>query len=421
MAHTLLLTPMSQRTKTLAAPRRYVQGPGVIKEIGAHIVSFGGKKALLMGGKGALASCKDAVIKSCKDVGIDVVVELFGNPAKVKYGPECCMAEIDRIAGIAKANGCNTIISAGGGKAIDTGKNSAANIGAYKIVVPTVTATDAPTSALSVYYDEKTHAFKGVSYYPTNPDLVIVDTEIVAKAPARMQCSGIGDGFSKKYEGEANVRSGGKNCLVKALNQEGTTMTALALCRLGNDIYREYGVAGMLSNLKGVPSPAFEWVVEANVLLSGLGFESCGLAAAHAVNDGLTVLEPKMDPFPQYHGELVHFGTLTQMVLEDRPVKEILDVMEFSHAVGLPACFEDIGLREPTGEDLLKAGQACVGTAEAVPTYYLNDMYFKVSAKMVVEALKTVDSLGRTTKTPRLELPAPAPYPWAEEFKRMGH
>jgi glycerol dehydrogenase len=174
----------------------------------------------------------------------------------------------------------------------------------------------------------------------------------------------------------------------------------------------------MLSNLKGVPSPAFEWIIEANVLLSGLGFESCGLAAAHAVNDGLTVLEPKMDPFPQYHGELVHFGTLTQMVLEDRPVKEILDVMEWSHAVGLPVCFEDIGLREPTDEDLLKAGQAATAPP---PPYYMHDMYFTVTPKMIVEALKTVDALGRTVKTPRLKLPAPAPYPWAEEFKRMGH
>jgi glycerol dehydrogenase len=417
-AHALVLTPMAQRTKSLAAPRRYVQGPGVLKEIGAHIASFGGKKALLTGGKSALASVRDIITKSCQDAGISTVVELFGNPAKVKYGPECCEEEINRLADLAKANNCDTIIAAGGGKAIDTGKNSAANIGALKIVVPTIAATDAPTSALSVLYDPKTHAFKSVSYYPTNPDLVIVDTEIVAKAPARMQCSGIGDGFSKKYEGEANVRSGGKNCLVKNLKQEGTTLTALTLCRLGNEIYREYGVAAMLSNLKGVPSPAFEWLIEANVLLSGLGFESCGLAAAHAVNDGLTVLEPKMDPFPQYHGELVHFGTLTQMVLEDRPVKEILDVMEWSHAVGLPVCFEDIGLREPTDEDLLKAGQAATAPP---PPYYMHDMYFTVTPKMIVEALKTVDALGRTVKTPRLKLPAPAPYPWAEEFKRMGH
>ena len=35
-------------------------------------------------------------------------------------------------------------------------------------------------------------------------------------------------------------------------------------------------------------TPALERVVEANTLLSGLGFESGGLCIAHAVHNGLT-------------------------------------------------------------------------------------------------------------------------------------
>ena len=43
-------------------------------------------------------------------------------------------------------------------------------------------------------------------------------------------------------------------------------------------------------------------VIEANTLLSGIGFESGGLAGAHAIHNGLTVLE---ECHHMYHGEKV--------------------------------------------------------------------------------------------------------------------
>ena len=66
--------------------------------------------------------------------------------------------------------------------------------------------------------------------------------------------------------------------------------------------------------------------VEANTLLSGLGFESGGLAAAHAVHNGLTAV-----PHTQamMHGEKVNFGTLTRFAMEDRPTAEIDDLVAF--------------------------------------------------------------------------------------------
>lgn len=54
-------------------------------------------------------------------------------------------------------------------------------------------------------------------------------------------------------------------------------------------------------------TPALEHIVEANILLSGLGFESGGLASCHAIHNGFTVLE---QTHKYYHGEKVAFGTL---------------------------------------------------------------------------------------------------------------
>ncbi len=76
----------------------------------------------------------------------------------------------------------------------------------------------------------------------------------------------------------------------------------------------------MLAAEQHVVTPALERVIEANTYLSGVGFESGGLAAAHAVHNGLTAIP---DAHHYYHGEKVAFGTLTQLVLENAPIEEI--------------------------------------------------------------------------------------------------
>jgi glycerol dehydrogenase len=50
------------------------------------------------------------------------------------------------------------------------------------VVIPTIASTDAPTSALSVIYTEAGE-FEEYLIYPKNPDMVVMDTAIIAKAP----------------------------------------------------------------------------------------------------------------------------------------------------------------------------------------------------------------------------------------------
>ena len=82
----------------------------------------------------------------------------------------------------------------------------------------------------------------------------------------------------------------------------------------------------------GAPTPALERVVEANNLLSGLGFESGGLAVAHAVHNGITEIPGSHDDI---HGEKVAFGLLTQLVLEGQPQTEINEILHYQKALGL--------------------------------------------------------------------------------------
>lgn len=97
----------------------------------------------------------------------------------------------------------------------------------------------------------------------------------------------------------------------------------------------------------GACTAAVEKVIEANTLLSGIGFESGGLAGAHAIHNGFTVLE---ECHHMYHGEKVAFGTITQLVLEDVSADELEDIIGFCIEVGLPVTLKELGIEEVTKE-----------------------------------------------------------------------
>ena len=145
-------------------------------------------------------------------------------------------------------------------------------------------------------------------------------------------------------------------------------------------------------------TPAVEAVVEANTLLSGLGFESGGLAAAHAIHNGLTVLEASHGKF---HGQKVSFGVLTQMVLEGRPSKDIDQVLEFCLSVGLPVCLGDLGVFDPPPEAIGKVAELTTSNNETI-----HSTWFPVTAEMVESAIWVADALGGSRKNamPRKDL-----------------
>ena len=130
--------------------------------------------------------------------------------------------------------------------------------------------------------------------------------------------------------------------------------------------------------------------MEANTLLSGLGFESGGLAAAHSIHNGLTVLK---ESSKSYHGQKVAFGTITQLVLEGRPTRDLYEVLSFCLSVGLPVCMEDLGVTSPTREEIEKVAIAATAEVETI-----HATWFPVSARMVVDAIWTADALGKEYK-----------------------
>ncbi len=153
----------------------------------------------------------------------------------------------------------------------------------------------------------------------------------------------------------------------------------------------ECGVAAKMDAEKHVVTPAVEKVVEANTLLSGLGFESGGVASAHAVGNGLATLEATKH---YSHGEKVAFGTVTQLCLDDDvPAEERLRVVDFCVAVGLPVTLEELGLGDISSEELMNLAEALCG-----PDQITHNHVFTVTPFDLYSAMVAADALGHSRR-----------------------
>jgi glycerol dehydrogenase len=160
-------------------------------------------------------------------------------------------------------------------------------------------------------------------------------------------------------------------------------LTRATLATLLEDGARAYADVG-----RGELTDAVERVVEATVLLSGIGFESGGLSLAHALIRGLTAI-PAMAPM--MHGELVAFGTLVQLFVENSSPEEIEPLATLMTAVGLPLTLAQLGQHAP----LTSAEEALIAEA-TLATRYSRHMTPPLTAHRLIEGIAQVDAYGRT-------------------------
>ena len=204
----------------LIAPRKYVQGRGVMTEIGTYLAMLG-KRPLLLWDSEVKRLVGDAVLQSVAAVGLE--------PIDVAFGGEATKEEGQRIVEMARQQNADAVAGIGGGKVIDIAKAGAWGAGIRLMTVPTIAATDAPTSAATVWYDAESN-FTGFECWPFNPDIVLVDTQVIAHAPPRSFAAGMGDALATWVEAAASYKT-------RAMNIAGgvSTQAAMAIARLGYD------------------------------------------------------------------------------------------------------------------------------------------------------------------------------------------
>ena len=357
--------------KAMRAPSMYAQDPDVLLHF--HEICKGyGSRFLFVCSRSGRAAVEPKVTASLEGTDTYARFETFGGISSE--------GEIARMEKIVEEDSIDVVCGVGGGSAIDTAKACAFHCGKPVAIVPTVAATDAPCTGLSViYHDDGT--FAEYLFYPKNPDVVIVDSSIIADSPTSFLVAGMGDALGTYYEARAAARTKSPS-----LENTGVTLSALALCRLCRDTLFSDGLKALIAAEKGLLVPSLEAVIEANIYLSGVGADNAGLCVAHSVYNGTTALE-ECERVP--HGNIVAFGTVVQLVLENAPDEELGEVMAFMESVGLPLTLEAVGI---TDESRLPA----VAEKACAPGESIHNLAGDVTPEQLVAAMLKADALGRS-------------------------
>lgn len=363
---------VTTRTRAFGAPQKYIQGPGEYENLETFTRNYGKIAFYLIDGF-LYDQIEPRLQRIYGGTESSYVAERFTG--------ECSYAEIERVTERIKGANASVLVAVGGGKTLDTGKMVAMTMNIAVIIAPTSASTDAPCSAMSVIYTDD-HEYIGCVFHKRNPDIVLVDTEMIAQAPLRMFRAGMGDALSTYYEVLANEKTDAVNYVGSGYRR---TKASVAMAKLARDILYEDGQKALRALECGVVTEAVENIVEANILLGGQ-FENGGSSVAHSVHGALTAL-PETHPY--MHGEKVSFGIVVQLVLENAPERELAEAVTWLASLGLPVTLEQLGV-EATDENIGKLADKVAdekSRARVVPMH--------IDRPLVYAAIKTADKTGR--------------------------
>ncbi|MDD4370635.1 MAG: glycerol dehydrogenase [Anaerostipes sp.] len=365
--------------KIFGSPSRYVQGMGVLKELSKYTNTLGKKPAIVVDPDIAEDMLK-IVSESYSGDETKYYVEILG-----KNSPRiCCEETFNLLRKNATKAECDMYVGIGGGTTLDVAKAAAHFEKAPMISCPTIAATDAPCSALSVVYHPN-----GVWDYhlflDKNPNYVLVDEDVIVHAPLRYNLAGIPDALSTYYEAAtanaANVDNflGGKH-----------TVISETIAQLCYDTIYAYGEQAASAFKVHAVTPAVEKVIEASTLLSGVGFESNQSAASHAIQNAMTAIPSSHDFF---HGEKVTFGILGQLALEAWDDEEIDKYCKLCIHLGLPVTLAELGMDNLTDDEIMEMAKLACQEGETI-----HNTVVLVTPRVVFDAIKTADELGKQYK-----------------------
>lgn len=363
--------------RSFASPGKYIQGEGILNNIRNFTDAYGKAVVFIID-----INLFDGMKKRFMD--------LYPYPPEyhVAYhskAGEITLSSLDAFEGELSKTTVDVFVGVGGGKTIDTTKVLAERFSKPVIIVPTVASTDAPCSGLSVIYkDSGEHSHE--IFLKKGPDVVLVDSAVIAKAPVRFLVSGMGDALSTYFEAMANVHSNYVNIVSSEAGfSMGSSLASREIARLCYRALIADGRKALIAAKQGIVTEALENIIEVNTLLSGIGFESNGTAAAHAINDGLTAVPTKEI---YYHGEKVAFGVLCELVIENTPDEIVNEVYSFCIDVGLPVTLAGLGIDTITTEILDTIAEVAYhNVIHAEPVV--------ITRENIKSAIMAADSIGR--------------------------
>ncbi len=349
--------------RVFGAPPRYIQGAGALAQLVPLLAGYGARPFVVI----------DAAL--AEPLRQEIERQLKASTGRVVFGlaGACSEAEIERFAETARMLDADVLAGLGGGTAIGVAKGLCVATGLPLVTIPTVPCCHAPVSRI-VELEGEGGRLAATRAMRLPPDLVLVDTAVLAAAPSRVFIAGLGDALARRFEVEQSAAAGALNLL------EGRpTGLAAAIGEAAWSAVRDHAGAALALRTRHSGGEALERVCEAMVLLAGIAHESGGPSIAHALARGFAGLPACRTAL---HGELVAVALLAQLVFEARPAGLLAELVALYRSLGLPVRLAEIGIVA----DRAAAAEAAArraGEAWLVP----------VDAKRLAQAILGVDTL----------------------------
>jgi len=321
-------------------PKKYVQEKGIAGKVGEFLRDYG-EYPLFLADSNVKKIIERKIKRSLDKRGMGFEFFVFNG--------ECCREEIEKAVSFIEKCKTDLVVGSGGGKAIDTAKAAAFYTRLPFVSFPTSAATCAAWSGSCPLYTS-CGEYIGTEEMGKNPELVLVDPQIIAEAPSRLLSAGMGDSLAKWYEGSSTTRKGENvmSDIALILSEE--------LCR----IIKRYGPLAKINADRKICSREVEIIIQANILIAGIigavGGKSFRSAVAHAFNYALCGFAPASFTL---HGERVAIGVLIQLLLEGKDRREFSELVGIYRKLGIPCSMQELGVHF-SDEDLKKiASRVC--------------------------------------------------------------
>ena len=310
-------------------------------------------KALVISGKKAMEAVEEQNFrKRLKDAGVSFREELYeGYPTKV---------QVEYFANLTRKEERGVIVGIGGGKIMDLSKAVANQAGLPVLLIPTIAATCAAFSSLSVLYTEEGKYDRAI-HFEREVDAVLVDEDIMLRQGTRYLAAGMVDAMAKYIEishGERSLKRGTVP-LQKYLAYQMAEELFIVLEEEGAEACRELREAGennrqALSKEEMKLGSALQDCVFANIALTGIVsgmMQGRGQAALGHVLYNLLRTNFTEETRGFLHGEIVGVGLRLQALYNQNEDLEER-VTKFMKERGMPITLQELGIpNQPEAKD----------------------------------------------------------------------
>lgn len=318
---------------------------GALKCLGAEVAALG-QLPLVLCGEHAFQAVGALIQEQLQQNNLAFQIE--------RYRDACSEESAQYFAHMIAESRFDLIIGVGGGRILDLAKIVADIANIAVVTIPTISATCAAYTPLSVVYTPDGRC-KGTWYFKREVSLVVCDLDILCSQPPRYLAAGMVDAVAKHIEIKHHLDSLPADAQDVFLAQQ-----------LAQIIYQDLFAYGRESMVDLHSAKAIRCIFHSIIttgMVSGIARGMYQAAMAHAFYEVIRTLFPH-DSKPWLHGEIVGVGLrLQELYAENLPEAEQLTA--FMRELNMPFSLADLSV--PIRSDILQM----IASTSPLPDFYI--------------------------------------------------